>query len=145
MSTRRRELLVCGVFLLVVGVTAGRAWWDISAKRALLDQNASEIKKKLDADAKGEAIESVMLVESGKTNVFFGADWGVVRVYMCKSNDSAMDSFVGLEYFMRFEGERWQEKDTARIELPADIYEGYRVLEMHGHQVEKKAYERYNR
>ena len=56
-----------------------------------------------------------------------------------------MDTFTGVEYFYAYEGTGWVLSDTARIDLPEYIYEGYRKLEEAGHEVDDEAYLRYNR
>jgi len=144
-QTSRRDLLVSVAFVLGLGLWMGYGFWDKASKRAEL-----ETVSRVQASAHLEGLEKdefdvIEELISDKSFVFFGNDFGVLRLYIRKAEDTSMDSFIGIEYFYEYGDDGWVLRDTAQIRQPEFIYEGYRSFESHGFEVSPQAYERYNR
>lgn len=144
-TVRRRDVLVLLAVLLGGGLFYGFAQSDITMKRAMLQESAARHESDWFRDLKRADFDFIVKVDSGKSNGLFGRDWGVVRLLSRKKGDTPMDTFTGVEYFYEHDGQAWQQADTARIDLPEHIYEGYRTFEEAGYDVDSEAYLRYNR
>jgi len=143
LKTNRREVAIFSIAIAAFLGCLGWGRWDVATKRAPLQAKGDLLRNDLVKGHEADELSTLVEVESGKSSYFFGSEWGVIRIYLCRKSDAAMDSFTGLEYFFRYTPDGWTESDTARIELPEHIYEGYKKLENAGHRVEASAYERY--
>jgi len=145
LQVRRRDVVILVVLVGSALLFFGWAQSDIITKRAVLSEKAASHEAEFFDGLTKSDFEYLVEVDSGKSNGFFGADWGVVRMYTRKKGDAPMDTFTGVEYFYEHDGDAWQLADTARIDLPEYIYEGYRKFEEQGYDVDDQAYLRYNR
>jgi len=144
-ETSRRDLVISVVFIAVVLAVVGYGYWDKASKRAALEPIAlAQTARHLDGLDRDE-LDIIEELVCEKAFGFFGTDIGVLRLYIRKSGDTTMESFSGIEYFFDYTDQGWELRDTAQIRLPAHIYEGYKVFEDHGFEVDPTAYERYNR
>ena len=145
LSISRRDLIIAGVFLVVVGGLVGWSRFDVARKHAELERRATG---HVDAFYDGidrARFEHIVEVQSDKAFAFFGQDWGVVRLYTRQRGDTAMASFVGVEYFYEYGPDGWQNTDNAQIKLPEHIYTGYEAFEEAGHEVDDEAFLRFSR
>ena len=129
----------------VLAVVFGYGLWDNSVKRAQLEEVSKIQSARHTADLDEASFDRIELLTCEKAFYFFGTDIGVLRIYVREAGDTMMNSFVGIEYFYNYGDEGWQLSDTAQIKQPEYIFEGYKIFEDHGFDVDPKAYERYNR
>ncbi len=145
LSVSRRDLIIAGVFLVVVGSVVGWSRFDVARKHAALEARAST---HVDAFYEGmdrAQFEHVVDVQSDKAFAFFGEDWGVVRLYTRQRGDAAMESFLGLEHFYEYGPDGWQLTDSPQIRDPEHIVAGYQAFEDAGHEVDNEAFLRFSR
>jgi len=141
----RRDAIAAGIAFVLIGLLFGYARWDVAAKRVGLEARAAEHAAEFLNGKEDTPFDHLVEVDSDKSFTLFGKDWGVVRLYMRQKDDTAMDTFIGIEHFYEYTDGQWKMVDQARIDLPEYIYEGYTKFRNAGFQVDDAAYQRYNR
>lgn len=144
-SVSRRDIIVLVSFLVTVAALFGFARLDVTQKRKELATKAEAHVAKFYEGLVPEDYEHLLEVQSDKAYSLFGKQWGVIRIYTRKKADTAMESFIGIEYFYEHGDQGWQLADTAQIKEPQYIYEAYNAFEKAGYTVDDEAYLRYNR
>jgi len=144
LQVNRRDVIITIVVILAGLAFVAYSQADITTKRTALRVFADGHERELLEGLDPADIDRLVEIDSGKSNVVFGSDWGVIRLYTRAKGDASMDSFTGVEYFYEHKDGNWNLLDTARIELPEHIYDGYRKFEEAGYDVDESAYLRYN-
>lgn len=145
LQVRRRDLIVLAAIAGVVLVVAAYSKREIRVKRSILTEMAESIRTDFFTGLDKIEYEHVLEIDCGKMLGFIGKDWGVVRLYTRRKDESAMESFMGVEYFYQYKEPQWIQIDTARIDLPEHIAEGYEKFEEAGFRVDEEAYLRLSR
>jgi hypothetical protein len=135
------------IVVIVVSFSAFFAWYgyvqySLRAHRAELQALAEgEVSSFFNGMPK-EEFDVLSLVESNREFAVLGSEWGNVRVYLRKKGDATMASFLGVEYFYRHDGEKWERTDMAKMDDPKDWPEAYDAFVARGHSVDESAYDR---
>ncbi|MCC6697471.1 MAG: hypothetical protein IT365_17715 [Candidatus Hydrogenedentes bacterium] len=145
LQIRRRDLVVLMVATAAGLALLGYARWDIASKRAALQEEAQTHRAEFFSTSQESEYEDILETECGKSMGVLGKDWGVIRLYTRQKGDASMKSFMGVEYFYKYETSKWVLTDTARIDLPEYILEGYGKFEDAGYAVDGKAYLNFSR
>lgn len=95
----------------------------------------------LPEDARLEDWEIITLVKSAKTFNWIGTTWGAIHVFMRQRGDVEMRTFKGVEYYLKRQGDKWIQIDSAGCGALSHHVEGFKEFERLGLEVASDAYD----
>ena len=142
---RRRDIyvVVVALFLFVSWVAYAR-YEDHATNASLKNLASGHVDEWFNSEApdvKREDFEYVAIVDTERPYELFGPTYGVVHVYIREKGDIRCETFKGIEYYYRHDGEKWELGDSAGCGAKEHHIRAFEDYLTQGYGVEERVFD----